>query len=54
MIGSAMFGANFNLVTRVRLLYVFFEILKNGSLQINSLANYVSATKTTSKIASAL
>ena len=34
LIGSAMLGAPFNLVTRVGLPY-FFGTLKDGSLQIN-------------------
>ena len=37
LIRSAMFGATFNLVTRVRIPY-FVETLKDGSLEINSLA----------------
>ena len=33
-----MFGATFNLVTYVGLMFFFFETLTDGSLEINSLA----------------
>ena len=51
-IGSAMFGAIFNLVTCQ--ITVIFGKLKDGSLEINSLVYIkamVSATETSSKIA---
>ena len=54
--GSALFGATFNLVTRRGYTCrtpVIFGTLKDGSLQINSLA-IVSATETSSKMASTL
>ena len=55
LIGSAMFGATFNQVTRVGL--IFFGTPKDGSLEINSLTiNHiiVSTTETSSKMASTL
>ena len=54
LIGSAMFGATFQLVTRVGLMQ--FGTLTDCSLKINSLAvkTTVSATETSSRIAPTL